>query len=163
MKFIHLAVAAAALTLAGAGAAAVTTVTYPASLLAVRTQQVVQKHRDVVEAAVANSAYGQAMLARYDSGEAGPVATADMWWVHGYQDDRALSLVDGEVIQGEFRTAGDHREDGIRRPAAEQIFMAMQVLNEDVAVVPEADTWAMLLAGVAVVGVTARRRRNDAA
>jgi MYXO-CTERM domain-containing protein len=37
---------------------------------------------------------------------------------------------------------------------------AIAVRTGDVAAVPEADTWAMLLAGLGLVGVAARRRRG---
>ncbi|MDP2832535.1 MAG: PEPxxWA-CTERM sorting domain-containing protein [Pseudomonadota bacterium] len=40
------------------------------------------------------------------------------------------------------------------------VFFAMAVRPGDVAAVPEADTWAMLLAGLGLVGVAARRRRG---
>jgi hypothetical protein len=149
-----------ALALAVAGAAGAETVTFPASFFTARAHQLVQKHRDVVEAAVANSAYGQAMLARYDSGELGPVDTAEMWWVHGYGDDRSLWLVDAQFVQGHFRTEGAHREQDEQHRGTEPAFMAMDVLTEEVVVVPEPGTWAMLLAGVAVVGLAARGRRG---
>jgi len=40
------------------------------------------------------------------------------------------------------------------------VFYALAVSPGDVAAVPEADTWAMLLAGLGLVGVAARRRRG---
>lgn len=40
-------------------------------------------------------------------------------------------------------------------------FYAWAVRDGDVAVVPEADTWVMLLAGLGIVGVAARRRRTE--
>ena len=39
-------------------------------------------------------------------------------------------------------------------------FYALAVSPGDVAAVPEADTWAMLLAGLGLVGVATRRRRG---
>ncbi len=39
-------------------------------------------------------------------------------------------------------------------------FYALAVRAGDVAAVPEADDWAMLLAGVGLVGVAVRRRRG---
>jgi hypothetical protein len=39
-------------------------------------------------------------------------------------------------------------------------YYAWSVRPGDVAAVPEADTWAMLLAGLGLVGVAARRRRG---
>jgi hypothetical protein len=160
MKPIKLAVFAVAL--AAAGAASAETMTFPASLLTVRVQNAVHKHRDVVEAAVANSAYGQAMLARYDNRGTGPVDSADMWWMLDYDESRALWLTAGQILKDSHREAGEGRGDEYRaaRPNGEPDLMTMQVVSEEVSAVPEADAWAMLLGGLAVAGAVARHRRR---
>jgi hypothetical protein len=51
--------------------------------------------------------------------------------------------------------------DGYQNPTVRyNSFYAMAVRPGDVAAVPEADTWAMLLAGLGLVGVVVRRRRG---
>ena len=158
MKPIHLAVVAVAL--AATGAVSAETATYPSSLFSARVQNALHRHRDVVEAAVADSAYGQALLARYDSGQAGPADITDAWWRLDYGDDRSPSLADAEIFKGSHRSDGEQDAQLEPRPKSEPDLMTMQVVSEEMAPVPEPDTWAMLLGGLAVLGAVARRRRR---
>jgi hypothetical protein len=48
--------------------------------------------------------------------------------------------------------------NGQRKHFTDLDFAAMDDIGWQVAVVPEADTWAMLLAGLGLVGVATRRR-----
>jgi MYXO-CTERM domain-containing protein len=159
MKPIKLAVLAAALL--AAGGASAETITLPASLLTARVQNTVHKHRDVVEAAVANSAYGQAMLARYDKRETGPVDSADMWWMLDYDESRALWLSAGQILKDSHREACEGRDEEYQasHPNGEPDILSVRMVSEEVAAVPEADTWAMLLGGLGMIGAVARRRR----
>lgn len=159
MKPIKLAVLA--LALAAAGAVSAETIAFPASLFTERVQNAVQKHRDVVEAAVANSAYGQTLLARYDNPGTGPVNSADMWWMLDYDESRALWLSAGQILKDSHREAGEGRGDEYqhRQPNGEPDALSVRMVSDEMAPVPEAGTWAMLLGGLVVVGAAARRRR----
>ena len=53
-----------------------------------------------------------------------------------------------------------HQGVAFQGPAGDIPSYAWAVRDGDVAAVPEADTWAMLLAGLGLVGVAARRRRG---
>jgi hypothetical protein len=157
MQFFKLSVFAAALAVvANAGAG---TISFPPSLLTPGAQAL-QKHRDVVEAAVANSAYGQGVLARYDNRDAGPVNSADMWWMLDYDESRAVWLAAGQILQDRYRNEGEGGDDqyAARRSDNEPDLMTMLVHQDELAAVPEADAWALLLAGLAAVGAIVRRR-----
>jgi hypothetical protein len=160
MQFFKLSVFAVAFTLTVAADAGAGIISFPPSVLTPEVQASVQKHRDVVEAAVANSAYGQGVLARYDNRDGGPVNAADMWWMLDYEESRAVWLAAGQVLQERYRNEGDNRDDAYEAPHPnnEPYLMTMRMLPEELAVVPEADAWAMLLTGLAVVAAIARRR-----
>jgi hypothetical protein len=158
MQFFKLSVFAVALAVAGDAGA--DTLYFPSSLLTPQVQAAVQKHRDVVEAAVANSAYGQGVLARYDNREAGPVHAADMWWMLDYEESQAMWLAAGQILQERYRNEGDNRGDEHEtlHPNSEPDLMSMPMVSEELAAVPEASAWALLLTGLAVLGAIAWRR-----
>ena len=86
--------------------------------------------------------------------EAGSIAlSSDL----GHWESGTLSLVNG-VSQEAAMTS--NLSNGTRKYFTELDFAAMQDIGWQVTPVPEADTWAMLLAGLGLVGFAARRRRT---
>ncbi|OGU23949.1 MAG: hypothetical protein A2580_00895 [Hydrogenophilales bacterium RIFOXYD1_FULL_62_11] len=74
----------------------------------------------------------------------------------GHWASGTLSLVNG-VSQEAAMTPS--LSNGTRKSFTELDFAAMQDIGWQVTPVPEADTWAMLLAGLGLVGFAARRRK----
>ncbi|MBU2641927.1 MAG: PEPxxWA-CTERM sorting domain-containing protein [Gammaproteobacteria bacterium] len=85
--------------------------------------------------------------------EAGSIALSSD---KGHWASGTLSLVNG-VSQEAAMTPS--LSNGTRKYFTELDFAAMQDIGWQVTPVPEADTWAMLLAGLGLVGFAARRRK----
>lgn len=75
----------------------------------------------------------------------------------GHWASGTLSLVNGLSQEAAMTPS---LTNGTRKYFTELDFAAMQDIGWQVTPVPEADTWAMLLAGLGLVGFAARRRRT---
>ena len=101
-------------------------------------------------------------------GQAVAVNSGEMWWAHSYVNTNSVFQVSGQALSAGNHTLtiyglegccdGGQQVQYAVNGGAYQSFSANTLMA--VAAVPEPETYGMLLAGLGVVGVVARRRQR---
>jgi hypothetical protein len=107
----------------------------------------------------------------YLDGQAVDLKSTDMWWAHDYVNTNSVFTVNSQALAAGNHTLTIYGLEGccdggqqVQYSANGAAFHSFNASTLQVAAVPEPETYAMLLGGLAMVGglsTTARRRRNQ--
>lgn len=104
-------------------------------------------------------------------GQAVDFKTSDMWWAHSYDNTNSVFSVNNQALAAGNHTLTIYGLEGCCDGGQQVQFSAnggaFQSFSANTlqltAAVPEPETYAMMLGGLGLVGVAARRRRNKQA
>lgn len=101
-------------------------------------------------------------------GQAVDLKTNDMWWAHSYVNTNSVFSVNDKALSAGNHTLTIYGLEGccdggqqVQFSANGGAFQSFSANTLQLAAVPEPETYAMMLAGLGMVGLVSRRRRRN--